>query len=138
MDADVAAEQHVNDGPLPRNAHTDWGDGKEPHHTAFLVGKISDVVSTASTRVKKAPEGRFLIKFSQSAHIDIPDACPKGHRNPVRYTTLEEMGIDPKTLKWELMPEATEEPTDEGEEPVPIAAISGGEALTIVPSRVSH
>jgi hypothetical protein len=115
-----------------RNAHTDWGDGKEQHHKAFLIGKIADVVSTVSTRVKDSPKDRFLIEFSEFARIDIPDAWPAGYRNPVRYSTLEELGIDPATLKWETMPEATEAPSaEEDEAPLP----ARGEALTIAQAK---
>ncbi len=29
---------------------------------------------------------------------------PKGNRNPVGYASLEDLGIDPSTLKWEKIP----------------------------------
>jgi len=83
-----------------RNAYSDWGDGTEPHHTGFLVGKIRDVVPAADR-----PD-RFLIQFSEYARINVPDAWVGG-RNPVRYGDLESLGIDPSTLTWEAMPEPT-------------------------------
>jgi hypothetical protein len=48
--------------------------------------------------------GRFLVQFSEYALVNVPGAL-KGDRNPVSYSTLAEMGIDPSTLKWEPMPE---------------------------------
>jgi hypothetical protein len=92
-----------------RNAHADWTEGPEPHHTAFLVGKVKDVVP-APTR-----EGRFLIQFSEYARVNIPDSW-HGGRNPVNYGTLKELkelGIDPSTLKWEPMPEPIDLATEE-------------------------
>jgi hypothetical protein len=117
-----------------RNAHADWGDGKEQHHNAFLIGKVADVVSTDPTpENNESPKDRFLIRFSEFARIDIADAWPKGYRNPVRYSTLEELGIDPAKLKWETMPEPTEAPSaEEDEAPAPPRS---GEALTIAQAK---
>jgi HNH endonuclease len=91
-----------------RNAHADWVEGPEAHHSAFLVGKIRDVVPSIDDTDPKS-DGRFLIQFSEYARVDIPNAW-KGDRNPVKYATPEELGIDPTTLTWELMPEPGELP----------------------------
>ena len=97
-----------------RNAHADWGDGNERHHEAFLVGKVSAVVPTGATpENNESPKDRYLIVFSEYAHIAVPDSWPKGIRNPVRYSTLEDLRIDPAKLEWKPMPEATEEPSEE-------------------------
>jgi len=56
-----------------RNANADWVEGSEAHHSAFLVGKISDVVAAPDY------EGRYLIQFSEFARVNIPDAW-KGDR----------------------------------------------------------
>jgi hypothetical protein len=71
---------------LCRNAYTDWGDGKEPHGTAFMIGQIADVVPTAEN------DGRWLVTFDRYARIDLPNIW-KGWRNPVRYTTFEKLGV---------------------------------------------
>ncbi len=90
---------------LCRNAHTDWGDGKEPHGTAFMVGHVSDVVpSTDPNR----PD-RWLIKFDEYARIDIPNFW-QGWRNPIRYTTFEELSFSLEDKVFEPVPEATDEP----------------------------
>jgi hypothetical protein len=86
-----------------RNANADWVEGPEAHHSAFLVGKVRDVVPAPDY------EGRFLILFSEYALVDIPDVW-KGDRNPVKYASLEEIGIDPSSLKWEPMPAAMAAP----------------------------
>jgi hypothetical protein len=76
----------------------DWVEGPEPQGSAFVVGRISDVVPS--------PEypGRWLIKLSTFAQVSIPGVW-KGWRNPVRYTDLETLGIDPNELTFEPMPE---------------------------------
>lgn len=91
-----------------RNAHADWVEGPEAHHSAFLLGQIRDVVPCLPTAEnKEAPENRYLIQFSKFARVNIPEIW-KGDRNPVKYATLEDLGIDPATLKWETMPEESE------------------------------
>src|ERR1035441_8025593 len=46
---------------------------------------------------------RWLVEFSEFARIDCPGLWDH-RRNPVRYTTLKELGINPSALKWEPMP----------------------------------
>jgi len=76
----------------------DWVEGPEPHGSAFLVGRICDVVPSTEM------EGRWLVKISEFAKVNIAKAW-KGWRNPVRYTDFEGLGIDPATLVFEPMPE---------------------------------
>jgi hypothetical protein len=85
-----------------RNARSRDTEGPEPHHTAFLVGKVKDVVPDRN--------GRFLIQFSKYARVNVPDSW-HGGRNPVSYGTLDELGIDPSVLSWESMPNAAHQPT---------------------------
>lgn len=75
----------------------DWVEGPEPHGSAFLVGRISDVVPSTET------PGRSLIKISAFARVDVGYAW-RGWRNPVRYTNFEELGIEPEKLTFEPMP----------------------------------
>jgi hypothetical protein len=98
-----------------RNAHADWGDGTEAHHAAFLIGKIRDVVPCAATpENNEASKYRYLIQFSEFARVNIPNVW-KGDRNPVKYEKLEDLEINPSTLKWEPMPEPVKavEPVEE-------------------------
>jgi hypothetical protein len=110
-----------------RNANADWVEGHEAHHSAFLVGKIKDVVPVPDS-------SRYLIQFSEYALVDIPDVW-KGDRNPVKYASLEEIGIDPSSLKWKPMPEPVATPasravTDTAVGPLTIAEAKKGLALT--------
>ncbi len=90
-----------------RNAHSEHSEGREPHRSAFLVGKVKDVVPS------KGREGRFIVLFSEYAEVDIPDAW-KGDRNPVSYGKLSDLGITPSALNWQPMPVTLEpEPAPE-------------------------
>jgi hypothetical protein len=96
-----------------RNANADWVEGAEAHHAAFLVGRVKDVITPIEDQAlregnKLRPkDGRFLVQFSEFARVDIPDVW-KGDRNPVKYSTMETLGIDPSTLNWETMPDLPE------------------------------
>lgn len=95
---------------LCRNAFTDWGDGREPHGTAFMIGRVSDVVTSTEK------EGRWLVKFDEYARLDLPDFW-KGMRNPVRYTTLEELSLSLDNVRFEAMPEIVAEEPEAAPEP---------------------
>ena len=81
-----------------RNARSPYTEGPEPHHTAFLIGKVKDVVPAPGR------QERFLIQFSEYALVNIPNAWTSG-RNPVSYGSLEQLGIEPSALDWRPMPE---------------------------------
>jgi hypothetical protein len=114
-----------------RNAHAKDVEGREAHHSAFLVGKIKDVVPS---RNPNSPE-RYLIEFSEFARVNIPDVW-RGDRNPVKYAELKDLGIDPSKLKWERMPEPSEasSPTSEvktlADAPLTMAQAKQGLAIT--------
>ena len=77
-----------------------WGGASEPHGTAFLVGRISDVVPSTD---EDSDGNRYLIKISEYARVSVPHKW-RGS-NPVRYISLqEELGIDPETLEFHEMP----------------------------------
>ena len=73
-----------------------FGAPTAPHGAAFLIARISAVVPS-----EQEPD-RWLIKFSEYTVPDhpIPNIWGKSgqQRYPVRYTTLEELGIDLETL----------------------------------------
>ncbi|MBF0333789.1 MAG: hypothetical protein HQL40_09100 [Alphaproteobacteria bacterium] len=75
-----------------QNRHGDDRGGQEPHGTAFMVAPIHDVVPS--------PEwpGRWMLAFREFAEIHIRNAWG-GWRNPVRYASLDQLGIDPRELK---------------------------------------
>lgn len=107
-----------------RNANADWVEGPEAHHSAFLVGKVKDVVPSPKH------DGRYLIQFSEYAKVNVPNAW-KGDRNPVKYGTLEELGIDPAGLDWEPMPAPAKEQNLNHE----VTAPAGVEPLTMAEAK---
>jgi hypothetical protein len=108
------------------------GKGGEPHQSAFMVGKIKDVVASADDT------GRFLIQFSEYAMVNVPDVW-KGERNPVKYCDTgnhDISHIDFNTLCWEAMPvTASVEPislqrgADAVAQPLTLAQAKAGLAL---------
>jgi hypothetical protein len=83
-----------------QNLVFEGGKGNEEHQSAFLIGKVKDVISCPTRK------DRFLIIFSEYANIDIPKLW-KGERNPVKYCNIgdeEIAGIDFKSLDWHIMP----------------------------------
>ena len=87
-----------------RNAHNKLTDGNEPHASAFLIGKISDVVVAPSPK-RPNEIGRWMVKISAYAEVDLPEIW-RGWRNPIRYTTLQELGIDAEALIFTPVPAA--------------------------------
>ena len=76
-----------------RNSHAEWSEEDVEHGTAFLVGKISGI-SIEPT------DNRCIIEMSEIAEINIPNSWD-GSRNPVAYTSLEDLGIPPDDLDWQ-------------------------------------
>jgi hypothetical protein len=69
-----------------------------------LVGRIRDIVPvTPEIDPNPDAKGRWQIVFSEYAEVSIPNLWEG--RNPVRYTTLEDLGIDPQKLKFKPMPQ---------------------------------
>jgi len=83
-----------------RNAHHPEVEGQEEHQSAFMVGKISDVVPSTET------EGRWLILFSEYAICNVAEQFEG--RNPVRFWTTDdyEGDIDFGKLKFKPMPDS--------------------------------
>jgi len=112
-----------------RNAMDKRVQGSEPHRSAFLVGKVKDVVPVPGR------EKRYLLQFSEYARVNIPNVWKKGDRNPVKYASLEQLGIDPSKLKWEPMPEPSAVPLQTFVQPacegLTITAAKQGLSLTL-------
>ena len=103
---------------LPRNAAqheyvvccrsgVDWVEGPEKRGSAFLIGRISGVVPATDNDT----HDRYLVKMSAYAELDLPDVW-QGWRNPVKYTTLEELGVHLDGLDFKPMPPT--EPVSKG------------------------
>jgi len=84
------------------NPDHEFSDATEPHGSAFLVAKISGITQSPEGR-----EDRWLIEISEYARVTVPDVW-QHWRNPVRYTSLSDLGIDVAGLEFEPMPNATE------------------------------
>ncbi len=96
-----------------RNRHTDWSQGKEEHGTAFLIGKVVGVKPSAEHK------DRLVIAFDRYASLNKPNAWPNGFRNPVCYTTLEDLGINSEELKWKEFPGSSRAAVSSKEEAEP-------------------
>lgn len=81
-----------------RNARTRDAEGPEAHGSAFMVGKIKDVVPSTDN------DGRWLILISEYALCDVPDQWEG--RNPVAYWTTDDYDeeIDFDALKFTPVP----------------------------------
>jgi hypothetical protein len=90
-----------------RNSQAVDFSNHEPHGAAFLVGLIKDLrhVGHDAKGLK-----RWTVEISEYAPV-LCKAAWKEWRNPVKYTTLEELGIDPKGLKFQPMPAPTKAET---------------------------
>lgn len=81
-----------------RNLKSDWTQGDEPHGSAFLIGRVSGV------KPSPPPEDdRFVIQFDQYAVVTVLNAWTN-NRNPITYTSLQALGIDPDKLEWKPFP----------------------------------
>lgn len=74
------------------------------HGAAFLVGRISGIAETD----ERAADGRmrYVIEFDSYAEVDVPAAWGKS-RNPVWFTTLDELGINFDNIEFTSLAEGT-------------------------------
>ena len=99
-----------------RNANTRDAEDDKPHGTAFMVGRIKDVVPSTNH------DGRWLIRFSEYAVCSVPDQWEG--RNPVTYWTTddyEEINFD--ALDFQSMPDA-----EAASAQIPVSSLSIAEA----------
>lgn len=112
------------------NADHEFSDATEPHGSAFLLGKVSGIRRSAEE--DKDGKERWLVTISEFARIDVPDAWDHG-RNPVRYTSLKQLGIDPAKAKFQPVPQRS--PASPQAVPSTGSAIPP-RALTIAEARI--
>ena len=109
---------------LCRNARSAHVEGPEAHGSAFLVGRISDVVPSTDT------EGRWLVLFSEYAHCAV-DGQWEG-RNPIRFrTTAEFEDLDFETLSFQPMPAIAQERLPDTRRGLTIAEAKAGLSLAL-------
>ncbi|UNU72541.1 hypothetical protein LU293_05300 [Moraxella nasovis] len=100
----------------------EWGKPEAPSHTAFLIGKISDI------KPNHTYGERNEVHISEYAEISISTVNGekiKGNANPVAYYTLQDFGIDVNTLEFHQVV-----PTMLSQTPTEITSVSN-EPLTI-------
>jgi len=84
---------------MVQNRHNgQWGGATEPHGMAFMIGKVSEVVPAKGDDSKQ----RYMVRISEYARIKVPQIW-RGS-NPVRYVSLEELGINIEEVKFLPMP----------------------------------
>ena len=69
---------------------------------AFLVALISGI---RFDHVDDSGNKRWAIEISEYANIDVTNMW-SGWQNPVHYTSLEELKIEPSTLQFRKLPES--------------------------------
>jgi hypothetical protein len=111
------------------NPDHEFSDATEPHGAAFLVGKVSGVHQS----IEEKAEDRWVIEISDYALVNIPDVW-QAWRNPVRYMSLDELGIDVATLKFEPMPKKQEEGGRDDARPAAAAPAAPG-VMTIAEAK---
>jgi hypothetical protein len=107
--------------------------GARQHGEAYLVAPITSIEPAAP------PEeaNRYIIRFSSFARVAIPNVWPHGQRNPVFYTTLHDLGIDPDALDFtEAPPSVVPDHSRESLLALPPAPSGAVHALTIAAAKV--
>jgi hypothetical protein len=85
------------------NPDHEFSDATEAHGSGFLLCRISGVrISTEAD-----PKEKWLILISEFARINYPNLWDHG-RNPIRYTSLETLRIDPNGIEFQAMPNISE------------------------------
>ncbi len=87
------------------NPDHEFSDATEPHGTGFLLGRIFAVRKSE----EDGDDDRWIIAISEFARINVPDAWDHG-RNPVRYTSLAQLGIALEGVSFQPVPGAHESP----------------------------
>jgi hypothetical protein len=120
-----------------QNHKQDYWDSEHsaPHHTAFLVGKLSGIAAPDPGNDDKGTRKKLV--FSEYAEIDLADKWPH-YRNPVFYGNLEEFGIDVTALHFQPMPVPQPAPDVDKPQPLTITQAKAGLALSfgIMPSDI--
>ncbi|PJG55646.1 hypothetical protein CVM73_08830 [Bradyrhizobium forestalis] len=85
----------------------DWNNKAEgiSARSAFLVGRISSLVPLDASQNSRG-QARFHIGISEFADIAVADAWRRELRNPIAYASLKQLGIEPKRLKFQPLPDA--------------------------------
>ncbi|MDQ2885871.1 MAG: hypothetical protein M3Y39_07270 [Chloroflexota bacterium] len=114
------------------NSARDFSDTSEAHGAVFLVGKISDVIPDP----QNPSSGRWQICISEYSIHTVMDAW-KGWQNPVRYSTLEEMGIDLEALVFRSVSDGQHDLQLTTGQQVPAAAPKKQDDGSVIPLSIA-
>lgn len=108
------------------NPDHEFSDATEPHGSGYLLCKVSGV----SKSEERDDQTRWLIEISEFARINHPKLWDHG-RNPVRYTSLKELGVSLDGLEFQAMQSGTKAPMQSAPRP----STSLVEMLTIAEAK---
>jgi len=111
----------------------DFSDASVAHGGVFMVGKISDVIPDP----QEPSGGRWQICISEYTIHTVMNAW-KGWRNPVKYTTLEEMRIDREALAFRSVPDGQRDLGLTTGQQVPALAPSQQDDGSVVPQSIAR
>jgi hypothetical protein len=82
-----------------------WSNRKEgiPDRAAFLIGRVAGLRERADSENDR-DQLRYLIQMADYAVLEKPGVWKERVRNPVAYSTLDDLQIDLRGLKFEPMP----------------------------------
>lgn len=86
-----------------RNRRRENVEGPEEHGSAFLIGKVRDIVP--STEHDNPTKPRFLIRMTEAAIIRDKPGFWRWGRWPTHYDSLDALGIDPSDYDFKPLPE---------------------------------
>lgn len=86
-----------------RNRRREDVEGPEGHGSAFLIGKVRDIVP--STERNDPGKPRFLIRMTEAAIIRDRRGFWQWGRWPTHYDSLEALGIDPADYDFKPLPD---------------------------------
>ena len=85
-----------------RNRRREDVEGPEEHGSAFLIGKVRDIVP--STEPDDPGKPRFLIRMTEAAIIRDKPGFWQWGRWPTHYDSLDALGIDPSDYDFKSLP----------------------------------
>jgi hypothetical protein len=110
-----------------------WSNRKEgiPARAAFLIGRVAGLLQRAGSETPR-DQMRYLIQMADYAEFEKPGVWKERVRNPVAYSTLDDLQIDLRGLKFKPMPAAGAGETKEssGAKQMTIADAKNGLAAT--------
>jgi hypothetical protein len=110
-----------------------WSNRKEgiPGRAAFLIGRVAGLLQRADSETPR-DQMRYLIQMADYAVLEKLGVWKEKVRNPVAYSTLDDLQIDLRGLKFKPMPAAGAGATKEssGAKQMTIADAKNGLAAT--------